>query len=43
MLDKGIEQRVNIKFLAKLKNIKTFILLREACGENTLSRARVSE
>jgi transposase len=45
MIDKKIEQRVNIKFLVKLKKTatETFNMLREAYGENTLSRARVFE
>jgi hypothetical protein len=45
MLDKEIEQRINIKFLVKLKETatETFDLLRQAYGENTLSKARVFE
>jgi hypothetical protein len=39
------EQRVNIKFLVKLKKsvMETFQLLTEAYGEECMSRARVSE
>jgi hypothetical protein len=45
MTDTKIEQRTNIKFLAKLKKTatETYQLLREVCGEDTLSRARVFE
>jgi hypothetical protein len=45
MTDAKIEQRTNIRFLAKLKKIatETYQLLREVCGEDTLSRARVFE
>jgi hypothetical protein len=43
MVDKEIEQRVNIKFLVKLKKTatETFIVLREVYGKDALSRARV--
>jgi hypothetical protein len=43
--DTSIKQRTNIKFLAKLKKTptKTYQLLREVYGEDTLSRARVFE
>jgi hypothetical protein len=43
--DTKIEQRTNIKFLAKLKKAvtKMCLLLREVYGEDTLSRARVFE
>jgi predicted transcriptional regulator len=45
MTDTKIEQHTNIKFLAKLKktDTKTYQLLREVYGEDTLSRARVFE
>jgi hypothetical protein len=45
MTDTKIEQRTNIKFLAKLKKTatETYQLLREVYGEDTLSRARVFE
>lgn len=45
MLDKKIEQRINIKFLVKLKKnaTETLNLLREAYGEDALSRSRVFE
>jgi hypothetical protein len=44
MTDTKIEQRTNIRFLAKLKKTaaETYQLLREVCGEDTL-RARVFE
>jgi hypothetical protein len=43
MTDTKIEQRTNIKVLAKLKKTatKTYQLLREVYGEDTLSRAHV--
>jgi hypothetical protein len=43
MVDKEIEQRVNIKFLVKLKKtaIETFIVLREVYGKDALPRAHV--
>lgn len=43
MLDKKIEQRINIKFLVKLKKTatETLNLLREAYGEDALSKSRV--
>jgi hypothetical protein len=43
MVDKEIEQRVNIKFLVKLRKTatETFIVLREVYGKDALSRARV--
>ncbi|KAG5320943.1 GVQW3 protein, partial [Acromyrmex heyeri] len=39
------EQRINVKFLVKLKKTPTecYKLLKEAYGENSLSRARVFE
>jgi hypothetical protein len=39
MTDTKVEQRTNIKFLAKLKKTTTemYQLLREVCGEDTLS------
>jgi hypothetical protein len=45
MLDKNIEQRVNIKFLMKFNkpDTETLNLLRETYGENALWRARVFE
>ncbi|XP_025405001.1 protein GVQW3-like [Sipha flava] len=45
MLDLKIEQRVNIKFLVKLKKTATesFRMLNEVYGEECLSRARVFE
>jgi hypothetical protein len=45
MTDTKIEQRTNIKFLAKLKKTatETYKLLHEVHGEDTLSRARVFE
>jgi hypothetical protein len=45
MTDTKIEQRTNIKFLAKLKKTATemYELLREVYGEDTVSRARVWE
>jgi hypothetical protein len=45
MTDTKIEQCTNIKFLAKLKKTATemYQLLREVCGEDTLSRTRVFE
>jgi hypothetical protein len=45
MTDTKIEQRANIKFLAKLKKTatETYQLLCEVYGEDTLSRARVFE
>jgi hypothetical protein len=45
MTDTKIEQRTNIKFLAKLKNTatETYQLVCEAYGEHNLSRARVFE
>ena len=45
MSDCKSEQRVNIKFLVKLKNssTKTFKLLTEAYGEDCMSRALVFE
>ncbi|GFG30570.1 hypothetical protein Cfor_10488 [Coptotermes formosanus] len=45
MLDKKIEQRINIKFLVKLKKTatETVYLLREAYGEDALSKSRVFE
>jgi hypothetical protein len=43
MVDKEIEQRVNIKFLVKLKKTatETFTVLREVYGKDALSRACV--
>lgn len=45
MCDEKHEQRINLKFLIKLKKTPTecYKLLKEAYGENTLSRARVFE
>jgi hypothetical protein len=45
MLDKKIEQQINITFLMNLKNtaMDMFNLLCEVCGENTLSRACLFE
>ena len=45
MSDCKSEQRVNIKFLVKLKKsaTETFQLLTEAYGEDCMSRARVFE
>jgi hypothetical protein len=45
MTDTKIEQRTNIKFLAKLKKTATkmYQLLREVYREDALSRARVFE
>jgi len=45
MSDEKHEQRINVKFLVKLKKTPTecYKLLREAYGENSLSRARVFE
>jgi hypothetical protein len=45
MLDKRIEQQVNIKFLVKLKKTATEMIsmLREAYEENILPRDRVFE
>jgi hypothetical protein len=45
MLECKSEQRVNIKFLVKLKKsaTETFQLLTEAYGEECMSRARVFE
>ena len=45
MEDCKIEQRVNIKFLVKLRKsmIETFHLLTEAYGDDCLSRTRVFE
>ena len=45
MCDEKHEQRINVKFLVKLKKIPTecYKLLKEAYGENSLSRARVFE
>ena len=45
MSDCKSEQRVNIKFLVKLKKsaMETFQLLTEAYGEDCMSRARVFE
>jgi hypothetical protein len=43
MVDKEIEQRVNIKFFVKLKKTptETFCVLREVYGKDALSKARV--
>ena len=43
MVDCKSEQRVNIRFLVKLKKsaTETFLLLTEAYGEDCVSRARV--
>ncbi|KAG5337601.1 MOS1T transposase, partial [Acromyrmex charruanus] len=45
MCDEKHEQRINVKFLVKLKKTPTecYKLLKEAYGENSLSRARVFE
>jgi hypothetical protein len=45
MTDTKIEQRTNIKFLAKLNKTaaETYQLLCEVYGEDTLSRSRVFE
>ncbi|KAG5321400.1 MOS1T transposase, partial [Pseudoatta argentina] len=45
MCDEKHEQRINVKFLVKLKKIPTeyYKLLKEAYGENSLSRVRVFE
>jgi hypothetical protein len=45
MTDTKIEQRTNIKFLAKLKKTttETYQLLHEVYGEDTLSQARTFE
>ena len=45
MCDEKHEQRINVKFLVKLKKTSTecYKLLKEAYGENSLSRARVFE
>ena len=45
MCDEKHEQRINVKFLVKLKKNPTecYKLLKEAYGENSLSRARVFE
>jgi hypothetical protein len=45
MSDCKNEQRVNVKFLVKLKKsaTETFQVLTEAYGEDCISRARVSE
>jgi hypothetical protein len=45
MTDTKIEQRTNVRYVAKLKKTatKTYQLLREVYGEDTLSRARVFE
>lgn len=43
MSDVKTEQRINVKFLVKLKKsaMETFQMLTEAYGDETLSRARV--
>lgn len=45
MVNLKIEQRINIKFLVKLKKSPTecFLMLTEVFGDNALSRARVFE
>ena len=45
MGDEKHEQRINLKFLVKLKKTSTecYKLLQEAYGDNSLSRARVFE
>ncbi|GFW47962.1 protein GVQW3 [Trichonephila clavipes] len=45
MWDEKQEQRINLKFLVKLKNTPTecYKLLQEAYGDNSLSRVRVFE
>ncbi|XP_050506700.1 protein GVQW3-like [Diabrotica virgifera virgifera] len=46
MCDEKHEQRINVKFLVKLKKktpTECYNLLKEAYGENSLSRARVFE
>ena len=45
MCDEKHEQRINLKFLVKLKKTPTecYKLLQEAYGDNSLSRTRVFE
>jgi len=45
MCDEKQEQRINIKFLVRLKKTPTkcYKLLQEAYGDNSLSRARIFE
>lgn len=45
MYDEKHEQRINLKFLVKLKKTPTefYRLLKKAYGKNSLSRARILE